>query len=80
VTNGTVSKALELWNADQATKAGWLLYEQIPIAIRPLWAARILDLCRRLTQSPLVVHAVYEIATRRYLWRWGMWLSVLFAG
>jgi hypothetical protein len=71
VTNETVSKALELWNAGQATKAGGLLYEQVPIATRPLWAARILDLCRRLRKSPLAVNAVYAIAVRRYLWRWG---------
>jgi hypothetical protein len=71
VTNETVSKALELWNADQATKAGWLLSEQIPIANRPFWAAMILDLCRRLTRPPLAVRAVCAIAARRYLWRWG---------
>jgi hypothetical protein len=67
VTHETVSEALELWNADQATQAG----EQVPMAIRPLWAARVLDLCRRLMQPPLAVPVVYGIATRRFLWRWG---------
>ena len=67
----TVSKALELWNNDQATKAGWLLYEHIPLADRPFWAARILDLCRSLTQSRPEVDAVYEIATRPADWHKG---------
>jgi hypothetical protein len=66
-----VSMALDLWNADQATKAGWLIYMQIPDAVRPFWAARILDLCCRRTKCPIAVHLVSMIATRRFLWRWG---------
>jgi hypothetical protein len=71
VTNDIVSRALDLWNANRATEAGWLICTQVPDAVRPFWAARILDLCRRRTKCPVAVHAVHVIATRRYLWRWG---------
>ena len=60
-----------LWNADQAREAGELICTQIPDAVRPFWAARILDLCRRRIRSPLAVHAVCFLAKRRFLWRWG---------
>jgi hypothetical protein len=71
VTSDSVSKALQLWNSDQGTGAGSLLVEQIPVGVRPYWAAKILDLCRPLTHCPLEVHAVHVIASHRPLWRWG---------
>jgi hypothetical protein len=60
--NETVAQALASWKAGRATLAGWLLYEQIPISLRPLWAARILDASRGVTPWPPEVEAVYEMA------------------
>src|SRR5690242_5948938 len=71
MTTETIREALNLWNAGQATEAGWLLYENIPVSVRPYWAAQILDLCRRQTKSPLAVQLVCLIASHRFLWRWG---------
>jgi hypothetical protein len=71
VMNETVRRALDLWNAGRATEAGELLCTQIPDAVRPFWAARILDACRRHTKFPLAVRVVSVIAKRRFLWRWG---------
>ena len=69
--NETVIKARELWTAGQATQAGGLLYRQIPIARRPIWAAQILDLCRSITRSPREVDAVYNMAVNPSKWSRG---------
>jgi hypothetical protein len=68
VESETVIKTLELWHTGQATKAGWLLYSQIPIADRPHWAAQILDLCRSVVRSPPEVSAVYDMAVKPSEW------------
>ena len=60
-----------LWNAGQAMAAGELICTQIPDAVRPFWAARILDLCRRRIRSPFAVYVVCFIAKRHLFWRWG---------
>ena len=60
-----------LWNADQALQADELICTQIADAVRPFWAARILDLCRRRIWSPFAVYVVCFIAKRRLFWRWG---------
>jgi len=71
VTNEIISRALVLWNANRALEAGELLSTQIPDVVRPIWATRILDLCRGRIRFPLAVHAVSFIAKHRFLWRWG---------
>jgi hypothetical protein len=71
VTNEALGEALVLWNAARATEAGALICTHIPDAVRPFWAARILELCRGRVRSPLAVRAVCFIAKRPCLWPWG---------
>lgn len=69
--NDEVLSAQKLWNSGHALAGGAILCEMIPIAQRPHWAARILDLCRSLTQQVREVDAIYDLATHPSRWKCG---------
>ena len=60
----------ELWASGEARRAGQAIYEAIPNASRPAWAADILEVAS--SQVPLVptqIRAVAEIAREPKRWR-----------
>ena len=65
----TTSQAFTHWSSGEALEAGRLIYERIPTEQRPLWAAAILDECRRLIHSVPEINKIYELALDRSRWR-----------
>jgi len=61
-------KAKELWNAGRALEAGRLLYERIPVELRPAWAAKILALACNYIPAIPEVEAVLEITSDPSRW------------
>jgi hypothetical protein len=60
----------ELWASGKAHHAGWVIYEATPNALRPAWAADILELaCSQLPIVPTQIQAVIEIARDAKRWR-----------
>lgn len=63
-----IDEAFSQWSSGNPLEAGRLIYEQIPNAKRPVWAAAVLAECRRLIPSVSEIDAVYEIALTPSRW------------
>jgi hypothetical protein len=54
-----------LWEAGEANRAGMLIYDAMPMAMRPGWAADILEVtCSRLRDVPFQIRNVIEIGRK----------------
>jgi hypothetical protein len=62
------NEAYERWNSGDALFAGKIVYEQLPIQERPLWAARLLSRCAKVIPSVAAVEKVIEVALTPSLW------------
>ena len=61
-------EAYDLWISGEAVFAGKIVYEQLPVQERPLWAARLLSRCAKLIPSIASVEKVIEVALTPSLW------------
>jgi len=58
------------WESGEAQLAGCMIYDAVPMAMRPGWAADILELaCARWPAVPTQVRAVIEIGRDPKRWR-----------
>lgn len=64
-----IDEAFDYWSSKKPLESGRIIYNQIPNDQRPIWAAEILNLCRRLTSSVPEIDAVYEIALNQQRWK-----------
>lgn len=63
-----IDKVQEHWKAGRSLEAGRLLYENIPVELRPAWAAEVLAIARSHVPPIPEVEAVLEIASNPSRW------------
>jgi len=63
-----IDKARERWQAGHSLEAGRLLYEHIPSRLRPVWAAKVLDVAQSWVSTAPEVALVIEIAKDPSRW------------
>ena len=62
-------KIRELWFSGAGLEAGKLIFEAIPVADTPRWAAVVLQLCCSQSKPPKEVATIYRYALRRRKWK-----------
>ncbi len=62
-------KIRELWFSGAGLEAGKLIFEAIPVADTPRWAAIVLQLCCSQSKPPKEVATIYRYALRRRKWK-----------
>lgn len=62
-------KVRELWFSGAGLEAGKLIFEAMPVADTPKWAAIILQLCCSQSKPPKEVGTTYQYALRRRKWK-----------
>jgi|ERR1017187_7658949 hypothetical protein len=62
------NEAYDHWISGEAILAGKIVYEQLPVQERPLWAARLLGRCAKLIPSVAAVEKTVEVALTPNLW------------
>jgi phosphoketolase len=66
LTQNHLDQAAEYWRNGQFLEAGKIIFENLPVAARPGWASRILELAIERTGT----NPSYALPRQKQPWRW----------